>query len=373
MSRHYDIAILGGGPAGCGTALALARCGRSVVVLESSRYDRVRVGETLPPVARVPLTQLGVWERFIAEGHAPSPGNVSQWGHAELYEEHFIFNAYGHGWHLDRARFDAMLALAVEQAGATVHRGARLESCVAMPSAGGWQIGFTLDGALQNLRAIFLVDATGRGSSHARRQGARRLAIDRLVGVVGMFTPGLGGERRDTRTLVEASEWGWWYSAYLPNGRLIVAYMTDADLLPDGPQRARVDWRRQLDRAPHTRARVPDRQLDAPLRIKTARTDKLDRVTGARWLAVGDAAATFDPLSSRGITTALQCGLKAALTIERWSEGDAEALIEYDRQAQHDFAQYLKARAVQYGRERRWPDSAFWRRRNMDLGVETTR
>ncbi len=369
MSQRYDIAILGGGPAGTAAAIALARYGRSVVVLERSQYDRVRIGETLPPIARVPLTQLGVWERFIAEGHAPSPGILSAWGQVELYEENFIFNAYGHGWHLDRARFDAMLASAAEQTGATVYRGAHLTSCVPMPS-GGWQVGFTLDGAPQSLRAAFLVDATGRASSRARHQGARRIVYDRLVGVAGFFACGASRETHDTRTLVEASENGWWYSAYLPDARLIVAYMTDADLLPDGLARVREHWEQQLARASHTHARVRDGALETHLTVIAARSDKLDRVTGERWLAVGDAALTFDPLSSHGITKALQSGLSAAWAIEQWSACQPDALIKYERQAQKDFDDYLKTRAAQYGRERRWPASIFWRRRQTTRSAE---
>jgi flavin-dependent dehydrogenase len=372
MRRRYDVVILGGGPAGSATALALARSRCSIAVLESSTYDRVRIGETLPPIARVPLTRLGVWERFIAERHAPSPGNVSAWGQAEPYEEQFIFNAYGPGWHLDRTRFDAMLASAAEQAGTTLFRGARLKSCIAMPG-GDWEVGFMFDGALRNMRTTFLVDATGRAASHARHHGARRLTYDRLVGVAGLFRPCAAREEPDTRTLVEACELGWWYSAGLPNGRLITAFMTDADLLPSGVTGVREHWRRQLERAPHTHARVAGRLSDTPLRVVTARTDKLDRVTGPRWLAVGDAALTFDPLSSHGITTALQCGLSAGSTIERWSNGQRDALVEYERDAQTDFDHYLRARAVQYGRERRWPASAFWRRRHPTSRAEAAR
>ena len=177
----------------------------------------------------------------------------------------------------------------------------------------------------------------------------------------------------DTRTLVEASELGWWYSAGLPNGRLIVAFMTDADLLPTGFPRVRAHWHRQLELVPHTRARVDCLSSDTPLNVVTARTAKLDHVAGKGWLAVGDAALTFDPLSSHGITTALHYGLGAAVAIERWSEGRRDALTLYEREAQSDFDQYLRARAVQYGRERRWAASAFWRRRHSTSGAESAR
>ena len=67
-----------------------------------------------------------MWEPFLAAGHLPSPGVLSVWGEEELYQTHFIFNPYGQGWHLDRQRFDAMLAQAARQAGARLCCGAQV-------------------------------------------------------------------------------------------------------------------------------------------------------------------------------------------------------------------------------------------------------
>ena len=84
------------------------------------------------------------------------------------------------------------------------------------------------------LRTCSLVDATGRAAWLARRLGAERVAFDRLVAVVTFFrTPPTQGNR-DTCSMVEATEQGWWYSARVPDDRGVLAFMTDADLLPRG-------------------------------------------------------------------------------------------------------------------------------------------
>jgi hypothetical protein len=73
----------------------------------------------------------------------------------------------------------------------------------------------------------------------ARRQGARRRADDRLIAFCTSFRPAASEPPdRDSRTLIESSVDGWWYTALIPSGRRIVAYFSDADLVPPGTSQA---------------------------------------------------------------------------------------------------------------------------------------
>src|SRR5262249_53882438 len=155
----------------------------------------------------VPLTRLGVWDRFLEQGHAPSPGTASAWGHEDVAEHHFIFNPYGNGWHLDRRRFDAMLASAAIDAGVTFHRHARMTACEEETSS-SWRVEYVCDERLCHLRARFLVDATGRACMVARRLGATRTRTDRLTAVIGLFDA--SPDEQEYRTLVETTAVGWW-------------------------------------------------------------------------------------------------------------------------------------------------------------------
>src|SRR5262249_35243692 len=120
---HADVAVVGGGPAGAVTALLLARAGAAVVMYEQSRYDALRLGETLPPSVNPLLRELGLGERFRALRSELSYQTASAGGAPEPAERSFVFSPHGHGWHVDRARFDHMLAEAAEEAGARVRRG----------------------------------------------------------------------------------------------------------------------------------------------------------------------------------------------------------------------------------------------------------
>src|SRR5258708_6693778 len=106
---NFDVAVMGGGPAGATAALCLARRGRSVAVFEAGGFEAPRYGETLPPEITPLLKRLGLWDDFIATRPLDSPGIVSVWGNREPHEQDFVRNVHGCGWHVDRSRFDEML------------------------------------------------------------------------------------------------------------------------------------------------------------------------------------------------------------------------------------------------------------------------
>ncbi len=114
------------------------------------------------------MTELGLWNRFMAENPIASPGTAAAWGRADLEDNDHITNPSGPGWHVDRTRFDRMLAIAAKAAGAEVIHGARLNRCRATPAI-NWHIeATTADGTTIERRARAMIDATGRHAVAAR-------------------------------------------------------------------------------------------------------------------------------------------------------------------------------------------------------------
>ena len=373
LDENFDVIILGGGPAGAATALALLKHGYSLLLIERSEYEDWRVGETLPPHVQKPLSSLGVWDSFLQSGHLPSPAIYAAWGSSQLYETQFIFTPYGPGWHLDRQRFDAMLALTAEDAGAIVLRGSRVTT--ASYETNGWHLLIQGGETALHLETSFLVEATGRSSWLARCLGRRRISYDAMVGVVGVLKPETSRTSVDPILQLEAAEEGWWYSAPVPDGSLVITYITDRDYLSGSGLRHTNFWLSKLECTSHTVARSRGFHTEGDVHVRSANTYRLERPAGDGWLAVGDAASTYDPLSAEGVSKALRSGLSAAQAIHNYLSGNSEALDEYVLGVTKEFENYLAQRIQYYRREPRWPASLFWSRRQGGIspGLESFR
>jgi flavin-dependent dehydrogenase len=368
VSREDDatVAVIGGGPAGASAAIALARCGIDTLLLERSGGRGNAIGETLAPAANPLLHRLGLHDVLLASNARPTHSNRSSWG-SELAERAFLHDPHGHGWHLDRPSFNAALLECAAAAGARIWRQARAISGKQCASNGCWSLAVaTVDGR-RTITADMLIDATGRASLVSRMEGLRRRAYDAQVAAVAI----LGSEpeappMRDAATLIEATEQGWWYSALLPNGRLVVAWFSDPDLLASQEAWRVSGWWQLLRVSGVTRQRVAAHGFARPDRIQVlaAGSSLLPRPVGDGWIAVGDAAAAFDPLSSHGIASALAGGARAAESIAAALGGDATAFLRYTDHTLADYAHYLWLRHAYYADEQRWPEATFWKRRH---------
>lgn len=359
-----SVAVLGGGPAGLATALSLRRQrpDLSIAVLERSGYDRRRIGETLPPTVRPLLERLGAWPAFLADNHLPCRAAASAWDSDRLETKEFFDHPHNCGWHLDRRRFDATLARLAAKAGSRVISPARVHHCE--PTPDGWRLTYQLaDTPPRALETEFVVDATGRRSAFAQTRGVKRITADRLVGLVvfARFTGSAG--RYDIGTLVETVPEGWWYSAGLPGGELVTAFMTDADIVRQSGLKTADRWLAAASRTRHVFPRLARAEPTAPPAVVPAKSFRLDRFGGDRWLAVGDAASTFDPVSSHGIFKSLRSGIMASYAIRDHFEGRGPWLEKYDHLHANEYAEYQKTCASIYRREQRWPTSPFWHRR----------
>jgi flavin-dependent dehydrogenase len=360
---EYDVVVAGGGPSGTACASAARLSGLRVALLDDSDEQLWKVGESLPGAVQRTLRRLRLAgpEQLLAPGELERcAANVSAWGSERWVYQDALANPEGGGWHVLRHRFDAALRGYATQLGVDHLRG-----CVATCRAIDGKrrvVSARMDGGeATELTARFLVDATGRRAFLARQLGARRQRLSRQSAIVGWLRHPLGDEDRTTRS--RSAQDGWWYTARLPQGTRVIVFhglpATIAALLHNPALFVERCNAAQL--LPYAFSaddwRLRPRTSDASVRIG-------ERVAGPGWLAVGDAALSFDPLSSQGVLFALYSGILAAEAIvsclER-PERSEHALAAYAGKVLGVLTANQRARQLLYASEQRYAGAQYWR------------
>jgi 2-polyprenyl-6-methoxyphenol hydroxylase-like FAD-dependent oxidoreductase len=349
----FDVVILGAGPAGCATALALRKRGiEKILVVDRAAPKPFIPGESATPDLARLLQELGLDADLARFGYRPYFGNLAAWGGPPALS---LFGRRGHGWHLDRTSFEIRLRKEAAAHGVMLACPARLGAICALAS--GWQIDVEGFGTAA---ARVLVDAGGRRAPLATRLGAKRRRLDSLV-ALAVRVPRAAESGLEGYSFVESFADGWWYAARVPSGEAVVMLMTDRDIAAhyrDGDSFARA-WRD----APELSRRIAPPQECMPPQVFAAHSAISDRGAGNGWIAVGDALMALDPLTSSGLSGAFNDAIAASAVIESILRGDDAGPL-YENRARTTLHRYLFERVAYYRVEKRWPERAFWARRS---------
>lgn len=368
-SGASDLLIVGAGPAGSAAALMLKQLladtgtDARIVMVETSRFDSFRIGESLPPDSRVLLDRLGVLPAFIDAAHQPCWGSLSSWGNEEIGFNDFAVNIHGHGWHLERHRFDRLLAEQAAQRGVELHQGWRMREAEALPE-GGYRVELRNDEQQDSsINARWVLDASGQAGIFTNAVGARRIYDDRLITIAGIFdlkdNAGI-----DQRTVLEAVPYGWWYCARVSTEQAIVSVTTDSGTARLRALASMGSWFGHLAQTAHLGQRLHGSALTAEgLRPWAAPSYRLEPAAGADWLAAGDSAISYDPITAQGIHKALDMGIAAAHAIARRLDGTTQDFSAYQQLVTDRHDAYLALRRLLYAQEQRWTEQPFWKAR----------
>ena len=319
----FDVAVIGGGPGGSSAATALARRGRTVLLLERDRFPRFHIGESLLPWTNEVFRALGVHDAIVEAGF------VKKWGASfrtvdgatEQYAD-FQFAAETPSpqtFQVPRAAFDEVLLRHSERSGAKVLEEHRALDAAFEPD--GVVLRFVgPDDTEQAVRVGFVVDASGRTGFLTKKLGRHEFdPVLRNIAVHAQYEgiPRLEGRRAGDIRMFTRADMGWIW--LIPISQSVTSV---GAVIPQSVHRR------------ESKA-VPEDSLThyltgtaglAPLlaharRVSPARFDADysylgSSLAGDRWIAVGDAAAFLDPIFSTGVLLAMQAGLEAAEAID---------------------------------------------------------
>lgn len=363
--RNTDVLIIGGGPAGAAAALSLVNySNNSVALVEKSDFNTTRVGEQVSASIFDLLNYLKLnKEDFEASSFMPAYANKAYWGSNQVSTTQSIFTMEEATYQIDREKFDLKLIEVAAERGVTVFPRTKCLQYQQLEDK-SWRVSVmhATEGKF-TIHANYLLDASGRSGNVGRQVGVLSKKHDNLMGV-GVFLELRNNNLRFEQT-IESTELGWWYTACLPGNRMVATFFSDADIISSHGLHKMNIWKETLQTTQHVKQLLRETSLlSEKLWVRNAQTQITDTTHVSRFLAIGDAAASFDPISSMGIGFSISSACHAAKHITNELAGDSSKTEIFQQDIKGNFNRYLQLRMRFYQEERRWANAMFWQRRS---------
>ncbi|WP_435263169.1 NAD(P)/FAD-dependent oxidoreductase [Tenacibaculum sp. nBUS_03] len=368
-----EILIIGAGIAGCIAAISLAE-EYNVTLMDKQITPSDRIGESLAPASQRIFKKLNLLghesDDFKQTLFSNNLGMQSYWGNNQLHIKDYLKNPDGFSKSLDRKKFEMYLREIASNRGVCCFWGIRLFNSIYEENI--WKVTGKSDDlknrTTRKIKANFVIDATGRQSHFAKSIGIKRIQYDKLISC----WISMPNTNTNTMSTIVADEQGWWYSAVLPNSTRIISFQTDSDIIDKATFKKSSSFITFIKTNKIIHSLIPKDEKNITFQgTVSANSTRIEQVAGKQWLALGDAAISFDPLSSQGMFNAMANAMqvKELLAnfniIKDFNLAKTEKFNKvYSDQIANVWSHYLKHKNLFYKAETRWKDSLFWKRRN---------
>lgn len=391
MTAHFDVVIIGGGPAGSLTASLLRRHDpdKSVLVIDAEKHPRHRVGESTIPSWRDTLHEAGLLEKIRNAGFMWKVGTLFYWGKGKNKSWTIDFREYAHeeklltSWQLDRARFDALCFQHAAELGATVSEGDPVKAVVRTKS------GFVVKTGHRDYSADFVVDASGssRVLSKLWKLPAKTWPDLNNFAIYSYWKGSKIAEFGDPLkpgqrwTYIGTTRDGWLWHIPIEEDLVSIGLVTHKSSLPSGGKdKLQELYLENLFHNEHVAELLENaEQVSHPLaksRLMTVRdwSYAAEQTCGEGWFLVGDAASFVDPIFSTGLLfTAHGSSLVANALHTLWNDSEVDPDLlrsSYDESYQLLTRTYYSLARVWYSRNFT-VDSLHWESKRRLLGTGT--
>jgi len=337
-AERYDIAVIGGGPAGAATAIRAARAGARVVVFEKAAHGRDKVcGDGLTPraVGALEALDIDLDGAHRIDGLRMIAGRQRRelaWPATGRFPDH------GAVW--PRRRLDARLVDAADKAGAEL-----VYETEALPILDGDRVvgveAGSGDGPRRRIHADLTVIAAGAQGRAARMLGAERDPDEPFGLAIRSY---IESPRHDERHLeacltlrdrhgTPVPGYGWLFPAGDGTVNIGVGALSTMKRFKDLNLNTLLDDYRALVRDEWVLGDYLERPRAWRLPMSSVKRH------GEGWVAIGDAAGLINPMNGEGIDYGLESGMLAA---DLFVADPATAPARYDIEIGRRFDAFLR-------------------------------
>ena len=350
----YDVAIIGGGPAGSTAGTLLSRAGRRVVIIERDKFPRFKIGESLLPFSMKAFTRLGLQEKFLRAGFMEKFGGEMCGACSAEGVKFYFKDGFGsqtdRSFQVTRAEFDKVLLDNARESGAEVRE------LTAVKSVEFSDDDVTLATSSGDVRAKYLIDASGRnsivGSKFKLKKNYEHLQKVSIFAHWDGVTrdPGIDG----TLTRLVRAHDRWFWMIPLSEERMSIGVVLDAAVYKAAQQTPEEFLEQSIAEQPVIANRMHAAVRATPVSVAADFSYRNTRLTGDRWLLAGDAAGFIDPVFSSGVFLAVMAGEKAADTLHEVLDHPGKRprrFAEYEKAVQRAMKVYLRFVNAWYSKE----------------------
>ena len=348
--KHYDICVVGSGPAGITAAVKLHNLGYNTLLIDSGNRSKKPDVQSVRPAMLTLLTRIGLNTEQIQRCLNPIQLSRILW--TGEYEE----IRKPSGFLIHRHIFDNKLLMAAKRLGVQVMQPAIVMSCRFLYD--DWELQIYQEGKHSILKTKFLVDASGKKSvlrDTKIRMGSPTIAI--TGSWENRYLP-------ENSTWLESASTHWIWGAKIRDNLFHLSVFADPSAI-GGRSRLMKLYVSAIERTILFRdclqGPVPEK-----LNVDDVTPYYYRRPASGNYIKIGEASAGLDPLSSQGIQTAIAGAIQAAIVVNTLlAKTDLinDALEFYSLRQQESIRNHLNNLSKNYSLAAHWQDQLFWGKR----------
>ena len=319
-SSHYDVLIIGGGPAGCSAASILAEHGHRVLVLEREKFPRYHIGESLIPFCYGPMERLGLVPKMKASCFQKKFSVQFVQPNGKASQPFYFFNRYDREtiastWQVLRSEFDLMLMQHARDRGAEIFEEIAVKELLREGERVAGVRAQKQSGEVVELRAPMTLDCTGKESFSAVRNGWR--VKDPYLNKLAVWTYYQGSKREagideGQTTVAMLPEKGWFWHIPQHDDRVSVGVVAEGKYLTRGGVKdPRTIFAREVGENLWIKDHLSVGRQVGDYFLTSEYSFHARHCGSEGLLLVGDAFCFLDPVFSSGLMLALKSGVLA--------------------------------------------------------------